>query len=212
MDVNKILNGLSASGVLSSVAGGMAGGVLTSALSGKRGQLGTLVKAGGLAAVAGLAWRAWQQHQQAGQELKPLPQNAAAAAIEAPVEAPVERLANGSSPMLLLRCMIAAAMADGHIDSQETHRIFNRLDTLDLGQDDKALILDELRSPASIDDLAAQVHDLHTATEVYLAAVLAIDSTCPKGQEWLASLARRLELPPLLVERLHQVPATKTSG
>jgi uncharacterized membrane protein YebE (DUF533 family) len=201
MDVNKILNGMIKSGVLSNLATGVASGALGGMLVNGRDskQLGTLVKAGGLAAIGGLAWAAWQKYQQ-GQ----LPLDAASGQSPTLPEAAESRLsAPDSQSMLLVRCMIAAAMADGHIDAGETQRIFRQIDNREMTSTEKALVLDALRRPASMQDLVSQVHDLHTATEVYASSLLAIDASCEKGSAWLKALARQLELPAVLVENLH---------
>ena len=99
--------------------------------------------------------------------------------------------------------MIAAAMADGHINAGETQRIFGQIDKLEMTSAEKALVLDELRRPALMEDLVSQVHDLHTATEVYASSLLAIDASCEKGRSWLKELARRLEIPAVLIDNLH---------
>ena len=198
MDINKILNGMVKSGVLSNLATGVAGGALGGMLvnGGGSKQLGTVLKVGGLAAIGGLAWQKYQQGQQtldaAADQSSPLPE-----AVESRLSAP------DSQSMLLVRSMIAAAMADGHINAGETQRIFGQIDKLEITSKEKALVLDELRRPASMEELVSQVHDLHTATEVYACSLLAIDATCEKGRIWLKELARQLEIPAVLVENLH---------
>ena len=69
MDLNKVVNALGNSGAIGGFAGGVAGGALTGALMGKKGKkhAKTLLKAGGLAAVGGLAWKAYQSYQQGQQ-------------------------------------------------------------------------------------------------------------------------------------------------
>ena len=200
MDVNKILNGLVKSGVLSNLATGVAGSALGGMLVNGRGskQLGSVLKIGGFAAIGALAWQAWQKYQQGEQSL-----DAAGNQLSThPRVLEVERGALESQSMLLIRSMIAAAMADGHINSGETQRIFGQIDKLEMTAQEKSLVLDELRRPASMQDLVSQVHDLHTATEVYASSLLAIDSSCEKGRTWLKELARRLEIPAVLIENL----------
>ena len=212
MDINKILNGMVKSGVLSSLATGVAGGALGGMLvnGGGSRQLGTVFKVGGLAAIGGLAWQAWQKYQQGQQPLD------VAAGQSSPLpEAEEPRLsAPDSQSILLVRSMIAAAMADGHINAEETQRIFGQIDKLEMTSKEKALVLDELRRPASMEELVSQVHDLHTATEVYACSLLAIDATCEKGRVWLKELARQLEIPAVLVENLHGsvVEASESAG
>ena len=65
MDLNKMVKGLVGSGVVSGLAGGVAGGALSGAFLSKKGRkhAGTLLKVGGLAAVGGLAWKAYRGYQ-----------------------------------------------------------------------------------------------------------------------------------------------------
>lgn len=64
MDFKKVIGGLSKSGALSGFMGGVAGGGLTSMMTGKKGRkMGkSALKMGALAAVGGLAWKAYQQY------------------------------------------------------------------------------------------------------------------------------------------------------
>ena len=75
MDLNKVVNALGSSGALGGFAGGVAGGALTGALMSKKGKkhAKTLLTAGGLAAVGGLAWKAYQSYQQGQQAQQPAP-------------------------------------------------------------------------------------------------------------------------------------------
>lgn len=64
MDLKKMMGGLSSSGALSGFMGGVAGGGLTSMIASKKGRkVGkSALKVGALAAVGGLAWKAYQQY------------------------------------------------------------------------------------------------------------------------------------------------------
>jgi uncharacterized membrane protein YebE (DUF533 family) len=73
MDLKKMMGGLSSSGALSGFMGGVAGGGLTSMIASKKGRsVGkSALKIGGLAAVGGLAWKAYQNYSaksQGGQQ------------------------------------------------------------------------------------------------------------------------------------------------
>jgi uncharacterized membrane protein YebE (DUF533 family) len=212
IDLNRIVQGLAQSGVASGFVGGAAGGALTSALMSKKGRKGakTLLKVGGLAAVGGLAWKAYQGYRQ-GQ-----PENASAVAARdssatpgAPAGAPellpppVAQDGDGPEAMLLVRAMIAAAMADGHMDGGEQERIFAEVNRLDLSAEEKAMLFDELRRPLPIDELARRASDPRIGAEVYAASLLAIDENRPEGRQYLDRLAGRLALPAMLVEALH---------
>ena len=115
-DARKLLDQLVGSGAAGGFAGGLAGGALGSMLAGKKGKklAGNALKVGGLALVGGLAYKAWQHHQQGK------------SAANAPVDAPDERAflpdnqdvaGTQALNLLLARAMIAAAKADGQIDN-----------------------------------------------------------------------------------------------
>jgi uncharacterized membrane protein YebE (DUF533 family) len=69
MDLKKMMGGLSNSGALSGFMGGVAGGGLTSMIASKKGRkVGkSALKVGALAAVGGLAWKAYQQYSSKNQ-------------------------------------------------------------------------------------------------------------------------------------------------
>src|SRR5690606_24751999 len=67
----------------------------------------------------------------------------------------------------LLRAMIAAAKADGHIDATEQASIFARMDELPLAADDKAFVIDELRAPLDVDAVARAARTPEEAAEIY---------------------------------------------
>jgi uncharacterized membrane protein YebE (DUF533 family) len=64
MDLKKMIGGLTSSGALSGFMGGVAGGGLTSIIASKKGRKvgGSVLKVGALAAVGGLAWKAYQNY------------------------------------------------------------------------------------------------------------------------------------------------------
>ena len=99
--------------------------------------------------------------------------------------------------------MIAAAAADGHMDSEEQARIFSETEQLNLTSEEKARLFDELRSPLSLADVARHVNNPETAVEVYTASLIAIDESRPEGQAYLRELAAALGLPDALVESVH---------
>jgi uncharacterized membrane protein YebE (DUF533 family) len=189
-DLNKIVDGLMKSGVLGGLAGGVAGGALTGLLGGKGAKkLGkTALQAGVLAAVGGLAWKAYQTYaSKSGATAQPAP-GSTAPALPAP-----------SHELLMVRAMIAAAHADGHLDAREQARIFEQVDRMGLAADDKALLFDELRRPLGLLELVELTPDTEAGAEVYAASLLAIDPSQPVSQRYLEELARRLQLPPELV-------------
>lgn len=232
---NNIISGLSKSGVLSGFAGGMAGGAVSSALMSKKGRkVGkSALKLGALAAVGGVAWKAYQsysqknaqnQAQQSAQTMtaqaKPVAQSqyipsqptqqltySPDTLSKRQFEQGVAEQNNDSGHMLLMRAMIAAANADGHIDESERQRIYDQVEHLELTTQDKASLFDELRKPLSLEQLVATVPNSEMAVEVYAASVLAIDEQQPAAQEYLNELAFAMMIPRELVAAVHEQAA-----
>lgn len=200
MDFSKLMDGLGKSGVLPGVAGGLASGAVVGALGTKKGRKAatTVLKVGGIAAAGGLAWKAYQHYKQGGGQRQP-------EAATQQWEALSERQFHQEQPateesvgLLIMRSMIAAAMADGHILPQEQNLIFERVGQLDLSESERATLFDELRSPKSPETIAKDVRDPALALELYAAARIVIDADCAAGQAHLNRLARALNIPPEL--------------
>ncbi|MBZ8132799.1 tellurite resistance TerB family protein [Afifella sp. IM 167] len=188
--------------------GALAGGLATYLLGSKRGRrlTGKAAKYGGMALVAGLAYKAWQNHQAKNDRSKnagAAPQNQPQLSHQAPAELPSPagtafqpqgREANERAS-LMLSAMIAAARADGYIDPREQEAIFARIDALDLEPEEKGALVDEMRRPLSIDDLVEKTPNEEAAAELYAASLLAIDPDHPAEKAYLDMLAARLGLP-----------------
>jgi len=106
--------------------------------------------------------------------------------------------------MILMRAMIAAAHADGHIDDNERQRIFAQVETMELSVQEKAMLFDELRKPLSMAELVAQVPNAQTGIEVYAASASAIDTDEAASQAFLTQLSQQLCIPSELVDSIHQ--------
>ena len=236
-DLQKLVGGLSKSGALHGFLGGVAGGGLTSMVTSKKGRKTgkKALKYGALAAVGGLAWKAYKQYSanqgQTASSVNPQQQNTPPQSIGQDTYTPDPRRTNGyaqpgysampttlsennfeqvcddtneSGQMLLMRAMIAAAYADGHIDENERQAIFSQVEQLDLSVQEKATLFDELRQPMSLNQLVEQVPDAQTGIEVYAASASAIDLAQPASTDYLQSLANQLCLPRELVGHIHQ--------
>lgn len=105
--------------------------------------------------------------------------------------------------MLILRAMITAANADGHIDDNERQRIYQQVDKFKLSNEDKASLFDELRRPLSLLELVKAVPNSQSAIEVYAASLLAIDRQQANSQGYLGNLATALLLPAELIKAMH---------
>ena len=179
------------------VAGGLAG-ILLGGKTSKKMAKGA-VKLGGTAALAGLAYKAyesWRASQQAPAAEVPPPMKDVTPKPEGTPFLPARAEERDGMSLAILRAMIAAAKADGRIDAQEHRRIFDKLDEMDLDTEEKAFIIDELRKPLDIDAVVAAAVTPELAVEIYAASFLAIDPDDPAEQAYLAMLASRLKLDP----------------
>ncbi|MFW5680945.1 MAG: tellurite resistance TerB family protein [Pseudomonadota bacterium] len=186
--------------------GAVAGGLATYLLAGKKPKkvAQQALTYGGLALIGGLAYKAWRDHQAgkspqvpAGEEPVAVPPAGETRFLP---NTPAEQDEVGRA---LLRAMIAAAKADGHIDADEQRRIFQRIETLDLDVDDKAFVFEELSRPLDVNAVAAGATSPELAAEIYAASLLAIDADGPAERGYLAMLAARMQLPDDLVAHLH---------
>ncbi len=204
IDAKRLVDQLVGSGVAGGLAGGLAGGALANALSGKKAKkvAGSALQLGGMALVGGLAYKAWQSYKQGsgttnltGVESPP----AGSAFLPASTD---ETTANELS-LLLARAMIAAAKADGQIDTQESQAVLNQINQLDMPAEDKAFLFEEYGRPLDIRSLTAAVDTPEHAAEVYAASVLMLDSPSPPERIYLDTLARELRLDAGLTNEIH---------
>lgn len=198
-------------GMLGSIPGGTAGalagaGLLAVLLGQKsvRKMAGGLMGVGASAALGALAYRAFQNWNTG--------QPAAAAPIATPADAPPENSpflpktdASGAPfALALVKAMIAAANADGHIGPEEHKQIFDAANRAGFDADAKAFIFDALANPPSVRQIASMANGMEQSAELYLAARLAIDPDHPSEKAFLEALAHAMQLPPQFVAHLEQ--------
>ncbi|MCX7288809.1 MAG: tellurite resistance TerB family protein [Rhodobacterales bacterium] len=180
--------------------GAIAGGLLAVLMTqGGRRMLGTGAKVGGMAAIGALAFKAYEDWK-AGQG------DPDAAALPPPQGSgfhPAEGEDADRLAVSLLKAMIAAAKADGHVTPDERARIDGHLASLGLEDEATALIASELDTPLDVDRIAALAGSDAEATQIYAVSLLAIDPDNADETAYLAALARRLNLAPALVDSLH---------
>lgn len=191
--------------------GGFSGGALTGGLAGlllgsKGGRklAGSALTYGGMAIAGALAYRAYQNWQRGKAA------TTAAAGdtplLPPPADTPFNPTSEAGQQALgrnLLRAMIAAAKADGHIDAAEQSNIFTQMDKLNVRAEDKAFVMDELRKPLDVDAVASAARTPEEAAELYTVSLLAIDVDNPAERAYLSLLAARLKLDDKLVAHLH---------
>jgi uncharacterized membrane protein YebE (DUF533 family) len=184
-------------------AAGLAAGMLLS--GGGLGKLvGNAAKLGAVAAVGGLAYTAWQQYQKNQQQAGAPSDGAPAPSQDAFVPPPQAAYQNEELGKTLVRAMIAAAKADGQIDSEEKERIFKRLEAMPLSSEEKAFVFDELASPLDIEAVVARADTPEHASEIYAASLVAMQPDSAAEQTYLEALAFKLKLPAGLVEEIHR--------
>jgi uncharacterized membrane protein YebE (DUF533 family) len=182
---------------------------------------GAAVRLGGLAAIGGLAYKAYQNYKDgaepastpAGKEPELLPPPADTGFH--PAQAPQ---GEAEFALVLVRAMIAAAKADGHIDDEERRKIAGKLSLSGIGLDAEQFLVRELETPLDLDALVAAAKTEEQKVELYTASRLAIEPDGRAERGYLDLLAGRLGLPDALVDHVEatvsavKVPAPEPKG
>ena len=166
---------------------------------------GAAVRLGGLAAIGGLAYKAYQNYKSgnapaeapaAGEpELLPPPKDTAFHPSQAPQ-------GEDEFTLTLIRAMISAAKADGHVDDDERRKIAGKLSLAGIGPDAEKFLMSELERPLDLDALVASAHTDAQRLELYTASRLTIDPDTRAERGYLDLLAGRLGLPDALVDHV----------
>lgn len=173
--------------------GAIAGGLLALILGTKSGRkvAAPIVKIGSLAALGGIAWKVYSNYQK-----------------QQGVDPPNEHVGNLTGPeaeqrsLAVIKAMVAAAKADGHIDASEQEVIGKQISASDLGPVASQLLMSEIQKPLNVDDVASESKSTESAVEIYLASLLVADTDNEQERSYLDSLARRLRLSDDLVRQL----------
>lgn len=104
--------------------------------------------------------------------------------------------------VLILKSMIGAAKADGHVDEEEMARIEQAL--ADMGADEHArqLVQQELNKPLDPAEIANQATSPQQASEIYLASLIVADEQNFMEKAYLQELAKQLQLSPEVTQQL----------
>ena len=176
-----------------------------------RGLTGSALKLGGLAAIAGIAYKAYQNYQSGNQpgagepEVLPPP----AETTFHPSQAPQ---GEAEFALTLVRAMIAAARADGRIDDVERRKVVDRLSLAGIDSEAEEFLRAELDRPLDVDLLVAEAQTDAQKVELYTASRLAIDPDTSSERGYLDMLAGRLKLPQALVEHVEATIAESRHG
>jgi uncharacterized membrane protein YebE (DUF533 family) len=174
--------------------GAAIGGILALLLGTKSGRkvTGTAVKVGTLAALGTFGYKAYQKWQQ---------QHGGSPELGSPIGDLVDADANRRS-MAIIKAMIAAAKADGHIDADEIAAIKKQMESLGLEPDVATMLQEELAKPLSADEVAAHADSPAAAVEMYLASKMLIDAENEADKDYLDRLATALDLPSSVVDEV----------
>lgn len=218
--IDKAVQGARSGGMPSGLVGGAAaGGLAALLLSNKKARKmgGKALTYGGMAAIGGLAYKAWRDHKEDQLRTQPAQREPVPAAIyqQSPATIPtppagsIFDLANKQTEpvaedirIVLVRAMISAAKSDGHIDATEQTRIEEQIKALQIGTAEQQFLIDQLNAPSDPIAIARLSTGLEQATEIYAASALAVDIDTPEERRYLERLADALHLPEDLRQRL----------
>jgi uncharacterized membrane protein YebE (DUF533 family) len=199
-----LLGGSSGSGALGGLLSGAGGGALAAGAMGlllgskKARKVGGKVAVyGGLAALGVLAYKAYGNwNAQKGTAPQTEPQT-------------LDRLPPAQAEQhsqAILKALVAAAKADGHIDERERQLIEGEFTRLDNDQELQHWLHAELNRPLDPCDVARAASTPEMAAEMYIASVMLVDEESFMENAYLDELAKQLKLEPgLKVELEKQV-------
>ena len=153
---------------------------------------GTAAVYGGTAILGGLAYKAFKNWQHSKQDQSVYENESLATNADMSEE----------FQLTLLKTMIAAARADGHIDDNEQRRIFDAVNQMKLSTEMKGVIFDLLNQQITIEEIASGTKTLEQKSEVYMFSYMMLDTEHPAEQQHLQNLQTALQLPDDLVLQL----------
>jgi uncharacterized membrane protein YebE (DUF533 family) len=150
---------------------------------------------GGLAALGVLAYKAygnWQAQQGGAAGAQPQ-------TLDRVPDAQVELHSQA-----ILKALVAAAKADGHVDERERALIEGEFTRLDSDQELQHWLHAELNKPLDPSDVARAARSPEIAAEMYIASVMMVDEENFMEKAYLDELARQLKLEPGLKAELEK--------
>jgi uncharacterized membrane protein YebE (DUF533 family) len=211
-DPKALLGGLLGSPGSQGAMGGAASGALVSMLMNPKSRKKIskhAVKVGGIAAVAGIGYYAYRKWQQGRGDTPPaLPASSVPAALPPPMPQDAcigaDEPVPAELPMKMVLAMIAAAAADGSIDPTEMDALAIAIDDAPVTATEKARLSAALNQPPTVEDIAALATHPEEASEIYGAALTAIDIDTPSEHLFLRRLGRAMDLDDGLLSTLHE--------
>ena len=155
-----------------------------------------LIKGGGLAAIASVAFDAlknFEKHDENANSKVDMTEVGQTGADH-----------NGDFALTLVRAMITAAKADGHVDDKERALIQNKIASSGIDQKTASFLMDELNKPVDLDNLVSNVNTDEQKTELYVASRMTLDPDKPDNRQYLDNLMDKLGLPKDLEQHIEQ--------
>ncbi|MBB3567449.1 uncharacterized membrane protein YebE (DUF533 family) [Rhizobium sp. BK491] len=186
-------------------------GVLLGTKTGRQ-VAGNALALGGLAAIAGLGYQAYKNYRD-GNQPQPAPQSAPQTEpqfLPPPSDSgfsTAPAVATNDFTLSLVRAMIAAARADGHIDDTERQRILGKVQEAGVGAEAEAFFQRELANPVDLDAIVASAKTEEQRVQVFTASRLAIEPDSRAERGYLDLLAGRLGLADALVDHIEATVA-----
>ena len=191
---------LGGSGGLGGLLSGAGGGALAASALGMllgnksaRKYGGPALTYGGLAALGVLAYKAygnWQANQGSAPQTEPQ-------TIDRVAAPQVEQHSQA-----ILKALVAAAKADGHVDERERQLIDGELSKLDSDPVLQKWLQAELNKPLDPAEVASAASTPEMAAEMYIASLILVDQEHFMERAYLEELAKQLKLDPGLKAEL----------
>ncbi|ART80171.1 tellurite resistance TerB family protein [Oceanisphaera avium] len=187
------------SSLLGNIGGGaLGGGMISLLMSSKKARKvgGNVATYGGLAGLGFLAYKAYSNWQNNNINQAQPPQHQPQT---------VDRVSQTAVEMhsqAILRAIISAAKADGHIDEREQQLIDDAIAKLTNEPQLQLWFQQEMQKPVDPTALAREAKSSEIAAEMYLASILVMDEENYMERAYLDELARQLQLAPELKKEL----------
>ncbi len=174
----------SSKSTLGALGAGAVGGGLLGALMGskKTKKIGKkAVGIGGAAALGALAYKVYNDYQ----AKQGTPDSSPQATFDEQ---------DACHNLLILRSMIAASKADGHVDEQEMAKIEQAVENMGADYQLTKLVSEELHKPLDPSEIAQLASSPQQASEIYLASLIVADEQNFMEKAYLKELAKQLNL------------------
>lgn len=181
--------------------GALVGGALGLLLGNRKARKmgGKVAVYGGLAALGVMAYKAYGEYQKQKSGTV-----ATAGTMPATPPAALPPPDVESHSQAILKALIAAAKADGHVDDRERELIEGEFRRIDADPQTQQWLHAELQKPLDPAEIARAATTPALASEMYLASLLAADEQNFMERAYLDELARQLKIDDALKAKLEQ--------